>query len=167
MGEFACLYLRRGRFERALACGRQSLPLVQGFDTGRIEAVVRDALAAACNGLGRHHDALCQSRIGLELRVRARDTLGEVGALLQVAVAWQGLGDDRQAIAICEEIISRGRTVGSYEYMVADPLCTMAVSLHRVGRDEDAHRCWAEAAALFDEFGRSWHARQARANIVN
>jgi hypothetical protein len=47
----------------------------------------------------------------------------------------------------------------------ADALSTLAVSLRRVGRGDEAVACWWEAAALFDDFGRPWDAEEARANI--
>lgn len=163
--EIARLDVNRGRLTEGLELLWVSLPMVRQIDGGRAEAVARTSIARTLNGLGRHEEALRHGTIGLALRRQALDTLGEPYGMRQLAVAWQGLGDDQMAIGICRDGIARGRMFGSLEESVADTLSTLAVSLRRIGREDEAIACWREAAALFEDFGRPWDADEARANI--
>jgi tetratricopeptide (TPR) repeat protein len=158
----AWLHVYRGEFADALPCAQQALSLVRG--SGRSEAVARDALAWALNGLGRHEEARRHAELGLAWR-QGRDPIGAAQAMHQLGVAWQGLGDDDKAIDILREAITRGRAFGHLEEAVAAPLMTMAALLRRVGREDEAVACWQEAAELYDDYGRPWHAAQARQSI--
>jgi tetratricopeptide (TPR) repeat protein len=162
LGDLAALCNQQEYFDAALTLCTEALPLVREIDSGRTEAVTHGQIAVALNGLGRHEEAMRHSRVSLALRRQAQDVLGEALARHQMAVAWHGLGDDEQAIAVCRDVIAHGRALSSLEDTVAGPLCTLAMSLRRLGKDDEALACWREAAELFDDYGRPWLADQAR-----
>ncbi|MFC0435936.1 NB-ARC domain-containing protein [Kutzneria buriramensis] len=162
----AHLHNQRGEFLEGLKCARRGFAAMCGTDNSRWEAVARDVTAAALNGLGRYEEARRHSEKGLALRRHVRDVIGEALAMRQLAIAWQGLGDDRKAVDVCRRAIAIGRASSYLVDAVAEPLCVMAVSLHRMGNVEEADECWREAAELFADNGLPLLAERARGNIA-
>ncbi|MFD8496945.1 tetratricopeptide repeat protein [Amycolatopsis sp. NPDC059657] len=159
------MFCDRRQFEKALLLLEETLPLVQGIDSGRREAVVEGNFSRAYSGLNRYQEALEHGERGLELRRRSGDLTGESAALCYVAEAWQGLGNHKMAIALCREAITLGRAVGQYAVSAADALATLAISLHQTGDTVEAISCWRGAAALFENCGRPHRARDIRQRL--
>jgi tetratricopeptide (TPR) repeat protein len=162
----ADLHLRRGEYEEGLKYASLGLSKVRGTDGGRREAVARDNMAAALNALGRHDEARRHSELGLELRRRVGDVIGEALAMRQLACAWQGLGDDRKAVELCRQAIAIGRASNYLVDVLGVSLCVMAESLRRMGEEAEANACWREAIALFEDCGHPRFAAQARRELA-
>ncbi|MFD5249359.1 ATP-binding protein [Amycolatopsis sp. NPDC058340] len=148
------LLLRQGQFEEALRWLDLTLPLSQGIDTGRWEAVVEGNLSVAHLGLGHVQVALEHAERGLDLRRQVGDITGEAWALTHLARTWHQLGDPDKAIALCRGAIALGHTTPLNRHnTVADPLDVLAICLHQLGRTDEAITCWQEATAVYDDAG--------------
>lgn len=156
------LSIEQGRFEQAFRYLEEALPLSRGADTGRTEGLVECNLSQAYATLGRYQQALHHAENELSLRRRCGDVEGEAMALHDLGRAWQGLGQHRKAIELCRKAISVGRTTSFLYQTVAEPLDTLAVSLHHTGDTASAMVCWEEAVAIFDDCGRPFEADQVR-----
>lgn len=82
-----------------------------------------------------------------------------------LALAWLGLDEHKTVMTLCREAIGLGRNLGYHAETVAQPLNTLAISLHHTGQTAEAITCWHEAAALFDHYGRAEKAKQIRHQI--
>ncbi|MGH3878190.1 MAG: ATP-binding protein [Actinophytocola sp.] len=162
---FACLWLKKERFDDANTYLREALPLSRGVDTGRLEAVLEGNMTQAYIGLGHYQEALECGERSLELRRRAGDLYGEPFALHLLARAWLGLGEYRKVIDLCQQAISLGRVTGNLGETVAQPLDTLATALHHTGNTTEAVNCWQEAANLYDKYGRPYPADEIRRRL--
>lgn len=160
---FAILAYEQGNFEDALSCLRKALTLIQGNDSGRLEAVIEGNLSQAFIGLKRYQEALKHGERGLALRRRCGDLHGEPAALHVLARAWLGLNEHETVITLCGKAVTLGRNLG-YHVETAEPLNTLATSLNHTGQTAKVITCWREAA-LFDYYGRPEHADQVRRRI--
>jgi tetratricopeptide (TPR) repeat protein len=159
------LCCEREQFEDALPYLHEALPLSRDVDTGRWEAVVEGNLSRAYAGLGHYRQAIEHGERGLALRRHTDDLHGVPNAMHHVARAWQGLGEHEKAIRICREAITLGRATGGFGEMIAEPLNTLAVSLHHTGNAAEAVTYWREAAILFEDHGRPHQAAQVRQRL--
>ncbi|WP_410600992.1 NB-ARC domain-containing protein [Amycolatopsis sp. lyj-90] len=162
------LSLRQGQFEEAVRLLELALPLSKGIDTGRIEAVIEGSLSTAHLSLGDSQLALEHAERGLYLRRQAGDPAGEAFALthMDMARAWRRLGDPETAIALCRDAIALGHsTPVNRSTTIADPLEVLASCLHELGHTSEAVTCWKEAAAVYDENGRTSEATEIRQRL--
>ncbi|MEU4743533.1 tetratricopeptide repeat protein [Actinosynnema sp. NPDC023658] len=139
------------QFEAARELYTKALPLVRG--SGYVEAVAESNLSQISAALGWHDDALAHAERELELRRGENDPVGESYALHNVAVAHQGLGNDRAAVEFGDEAIAYYRTAAATERYLADALQTVALSYERLGQHAAAAPYLTEAAAVLDELG--------------
>ncbi len=155
----------RERFGEALQYLQEAHSLSEGVDTGRMEGLVEHHLGRTYTGLGDYRKAIEHGERSLSLRRGAGDLTGEPGALRHLACAWQGLGEHHKAITLCQEAIALGRTIGDPAHNIAEPLDTLAKSLHHTGRLTEAIQCWHEAAALFTDCGHLHRAAEIREHL--
>lgn len=110
---FAILAYEQGKIEDALLCLQKALTLIQGIDSGRLEAVIEGNLSQAFIGLKRYQEALEHGERGLALRQRCGDLHGEPAALHVLARAWLGLNEHETVMALCGKAITLGRNLGT------------------------------------------------------
>ncbi|QFU86858.1 Regulatory protein AfsR [Amycolatopsis sp. YIM 10] len=160
------LFHGQERFDDALRCLNEALPLSRGIDNGRWEAVVEGNIGAAHTGLGEYHEALDHGLRGLHLRRKTGDRSGESMALTHLAEAWQGLGEHKKAIALCRDAIAIGRGIDLNRHeTIAAPSDVLAASLYSLGHVGEAIRCWTEAAAIYDGYGLTHKASEVRRHL--
>jgi tetratricopeptide (TPR) repeat protein len=158
--------LRQDQYDEALRCLLEALPLSQGIDTGRWEAVVEGNLSTAHTGLGHYQLALDHGERGLRLRRRVRDRIGEAVALTHLARAWQGLGHNEKAIRLCRDAITIGHSSPLHHYQtIAVPLDVLATCLLQLGHTDDALACWQQAATVYDHAGYPREADEVRQHL--
>jgi tetratricopeptide (TPR) repeat protein len=166
LNDLGWLHGRQGRFQDAKSLLLQALPLSQGIDSGRLEAVVEGNLSEVCVGLGDYHQALGHARRSLALRRQCGDLTGEANALHDLAAAWQGLGEHEHAITFARNALSLGRTASNdVTRVVAAPLDTLAISLHQTGHSAEAVNYWQEAAQISEDYGDPHQAAQIREHL--
>ncbi len=159
----AHLLVAQGRFTEALPYLDEALPLSRGMGNGRPQAIVECNLSRAHTGLGHYQQALRHAENELVLFRQAGALDEEALALHHAARAWQGLGEHHRTIELCREAIALGRELATaLNYIVAEPLDTLAVSLHHTGDTTSAIICWDEAAKILDDYGLLFQADQVR-----
>lgn len=141
----------QGRLDEAWQLYARALRLVRG--SGHVEAVVEANLSQISAGLGRHAEALDHALRELDLRGGGADPAAEGYALHDVAVAHQGMGDDRAAVEFGERAISVFRNTAATEGYLARTLETVALSYEHLGSGAAARRCLLEAAGILAELG--------------
>ena len=113
---------------------------------------------AAARRDGRWRDAAAAHRQALEIYREAGDRKREGLSLANLALAEARL-DGEAAVATCEEAAAILREVGE-RTAEGQVLTNLGALHHRAGRDDAAHRCWAQALALLDPASPE-HARVA------
>lgn len=160
------MFLRRGEFEKALRWLGRALSPSRGIDSGRMEAVVEGNLSSAHIGLGHYQLALKHGERGLHLRRQVGDRTGEAYALTQLARAWRGLQAPEQAIQLCRDAISIGRSAPiNRDKTIAEPLDVLAICLLHLGHTGKAMACWQEAATIYEDTGYPHHAAEVRQRL--
>jgi tetratricopeptide (TPR) repeat protein len=140
--------LAQDRLPEAREYYQQALPLTRGVDTGSVEAVVRGNLSQICTRLGEFEQALDHANQELVLRRQAGDHAGEVFALHDAALAWQGMGEHQTAIGLCRQAASSSRAMDEIGSDLGSVLLTLATSLELTGELPAAAQGWREALDL-------------------
>ncbi len=117
----------------------------------RLEAVALCNLSWICVQFGEHEHALEHAEQGLLLRRQAKDRIGEAGALVDAAVAWQGLRRHDTAIALCRQAIESYQTLGYTGDDLAETYETLAVSLDHTDDTAGAVQALRAAVTLMTE----------------
>jgi tetratricopeptide (TPR) repeat protein len=149
LNNIALAYLGQNRYADAEILLKTALPSSKGAQRGRLEAVILGNLSRVHGRLGNFERALRYAERGLSLRRSANDRVGEAYALYLVAVAYQGLGDQKQVILLCREALDID---GEYQNLAerADVLHALGITLLDVGDPTQAVECWREALPIFD-----------------
>ncbi len=138
----------QGRWQEAQDCYQQAA------STARTSGQVRPEAVALCNlswisvQLGEFERALGYAEQGLELRRRAGDVLGEAGALVDMALACQGLDRHGAAVDLCRQAIAAYHDLGYAGVDLADTLLPLAASLETCGDLPAAAQALGEAIAV-------------------
>jgi tetratricopeptide (TPR) repeat protein len=140
----------RGRPADALPFYEAALPVAQQTGDLLAEATVVCNLSQLHAALGQFDLAMTFSKQELTLRGKVDDEIGVAYAQMNVAVAYQGLGNDTMAIALCARSLAID---GVATVDRAAALRIMSVSLARIGRTSAASRCLHEAAELLTLLG--------------
>ncbi|MET8089939.1 tetratricopeptide repeat protein [Micromonospora sp. NPDC005220] len=141
-------YKLQRRYEEALVCYQQALPLVRGTRTGYVEAVVESNLSQLCIQLGLLKDAVRHAERELRLRRHSGDVVGEAYAMHGLATAWQKLGDHAAAARLGERAVEIFRSAAGVERYLASALETTAEALICLDAPERAAMYLHEAAAI-------------------
>lgn len=154
LNDRSLVLLLQGHCEEASRWLDAALPLSQGIDAPRMEAVVQGNLNAAHRRLGSLQRALGHGERGLHLRRQIGDLVGEAWALTELARTWRELRALEKAISLCQEAIAIGRRMPLYRNTtIADPLDVSATCLHQLGNTTEAIACWREAATVYEDTG--------------
>ncbi|MET9266399.1 tetratricopeptide repeat protein [Amycolatopsis sp. NPDC004079] len=163
LNSFGLVCYDRGQFAEALQYFEKALERSQLG--GRQQAAIEGNFSAVHTSLGHYSQALEYCDRSLALRQSVGDYVGEAYALHQLALIRQKLGDHQAAIGLCRDVIARVREPGDLGWTSAEPLDTLAHSLHRTGSTDAAIACWQEAADIFDADGDAHRAAQVREHL--
>ena len=152
LGTLGGLYSQVGKFDRAVACFQRGLDICE-----RISHPI-----GACRhltGLGDAYRQMGQLAAGLDSLRRAMRTRHNTNHPLADANTLTCLGDlHRDAGRLDEAIVNyRGalaiHRASSHRWQQGVMLEALGHALHDNGERAEAHRCWREAAAVFDGLG--------------
>lgn len=133
----------QGAVKQAIDAARRALPLLDG--TPRAHVLL--ALSGACLGAGQAIEALRAAVAASELFEAGRDAAGRCDALLRIAAALAGAGDDTAAVTTIEQAEMLAREMGDAPRL-ALALRHVGVCCSRLGRHQQALACLNEATAL-------------------
>ncbi|MCO1578074.1 tetratricopeptide repeat protein [Crossiella sp. SN42] len=143
------------RLPEARAYYTAALPLAQTAGKASAEAVVVCNLSQIAAEEGDFDTALAHAETELALRREVGAPNGIAYALHDIAVAHQGRGDHDTAIELCHRGLAQYRELAGTESSQAMILETLAASLIRHGRQEEAVRALGEAAVILTELDES------------
>ncbi|MEV8440449.1 tetratricopeptide repeat protein [Actinosynnema sp. NPDC051121] len=165
LGDIGWVLVEQRQFQVALPYLEEGVILAEGVDGGRLQGVMAGNLSRVYTGSHQYRKALEHGERELQLRLNSGDFPSEPIALHHIAQARQGLGDHPATIALCRDAIRLGHLFGDVLVTVAEPLETIAVSLHHVGQVSESLTCWQEAAAIYERYGQLDKASQIRERI--
>ncbi|OLE20945.1 MAG: hypothetical protein AUG44_29170 [Actinobacteria bacterium 13_1_20CM_3_71_11] len=140
-----------GRDEEALRYGHEALA-IQSRRSGRGEASLRTNLGLIYAHIGRHAEAVEQTRRALVLHRVAASLPGEAQALANLAFSYARLGRYAEAIESGTGAVALGRQVANPELQAAT-LNALGEAYHLAGDDHAAVRHHTEALALAERIG--------------
>ncbi|MEV6825216.1 tetratricopeptide repeat protein [Amycolatopsis sp. NPDC051102] len=163
LGRIRC---EQGRFREARECYQRSSAVAAESGLTRSEAVALCNLSWISVQLGEFDRALEYAERGRELRRQARDPIGGAGALVDMALAWQGLGRHDTAAGLCRQAIDGYRTLGYTGVDLADTFLPLATSLECLGDLPAAVQALREAITVLTALADP-RAAQARRRLTD
>ncbi|WP_162293079.1 tetratricopeptide repeat protein [Actinophytocola xinjiangensis] len=146
-------WVRRGqrRPEDARTVYQRVAEIARGVGQLRAEAVALCHLSAISVELGEYEIALGHAVRELDLRSQAGDQIGEAGALCDIALARQGLGQHEAAISLLRQAIESYETIGYTGADRVQAVLALAVSLeHQQDRSSELAALRAAEVLLVD-----------------
>ncbi|MBN6034212.1 tetratricopeptide repeat protein [Amycolatopsis sp. 195334CR] len=155
--------LIQGQLQEARERYEQSSSVARETGLTRYEAMALCNLSWISVQLGEFERALEEAERGLQLRRQVDDPIGEVGALVDIALASQGLGRHDDTVSLCRQAIASYQTLGFAGVDLADTFLPLATSLEHLGDLPAAAQALSEAftvlTALEDPRAAETHAR--------
>ena len=152
LGNLGSVYLELRRFEEAIACYQDALPIFWEVGDQRAEGVTLDGLGNAYGGLRRFDEATGCFRDALAIFRETSDRHREGLTLTSLGIAYGGLRRFEEEVSCCRDALAIHLETGDLNDLGL-PLRNLGLAYYNLERLEDAIACDQDALAIYRQTG--------------
>jgi tetratricopeptide (TPR) repeat protein len=164
LGNLGSVYLELRRFEEAIACYQDALPIFWEIGDRRAEGVTLDGLGDAYGGLRRFEEATHCYQDALAIFRETGDRHHEGLTLTNLGIAYGGLRRFDDEVSCCRDALAIHLETGDL-YDLGLPLRNLALAYCNLERLEDAITCDEDALAIYRQAGDRYGEGLALSNL--
>jgi tetratricopeptide (TPR) repeat protein len=152
LGNLGSVYLELRRFEEAIACYEDALPIFWEVGDRRAEGVTLDGLGNAYGGLRRFDEAAGCYQHALAIFRETSDRHREGVTLTNLGIAYGGLRRFEEEVSCCRAALAIHRETGDLRDLGL-PLRNLGLAYYSLERLEDAITCDNDALMIYRQTG--------------
>jgi tetratricopeptide (TPR) repeat protein len=152
LGNLGSVYLELRRFDEAIACFQDALPIFWEAGDRCAEGVTLDGLGSAYSGLRRFDEATDCYRDALAIFRETSDRHREGLTLTNLGIAYGGLRRFEEEVRCCRDAVAIHRETGDLRDLGL-PLRNLGLAYYNLERLEDSIACDRDALAIYRQTG--------------